>query len=83
MCNVLVLTRKIGESIKIGDTWVHFKSRRGNLLSVAIDAPREVRVLRGECVNANGEGAQEREFRENAPPRSQESLLRNAETERK
>ena len=46
---MLVLTRRAGESIRIGDE-IEVVVRRvaGNRVTVAIDAPRDVRILRGE-----------------------------------
>ena len=46
---MLVLSRKGGERIHIGDNIVvEIRRIAGNRVSLAIDAPREVRVLRGE-----------------------------------
>ena len=46
---MLVLSRKAGEQIKIGDD-VTIVVRRvaGNRVTIGVDAPEEVRVLRGE-----------------------------------
>ncbi len=46
---MLVLTRKVGESICIGDdiTLVVTKSA-GNRVTLGIEAPRDVRIIRGE-----------------------------------
>lgn len=46
---MLVLTRKVGESICIGDniTIVVTKSA-GNRVTLGIEAPRDVRIIRGE-----------------------------------
>lgn len=50
---MLVLTRKAGEQIMIGDDIVVTVILvDGNKVSLGIDAPREVRVLRGE-IEAN------------------------------
>jgi carbon storage regulator len=46
---VLTLTRKIGEEIRIGDDIVIvLKSRRGGQIRVGIEAPRSLRITRGE-----------------------------------
>ncbi len=46
---MLVLSRKNGERIHIGDDIViEVRRLAGNRVSLAIDAPRSVRVLRGE-----------------------------------
>jgi carbon storage regulator len=54
----LVLTRKIGQSIKIGDNitiTIHgFKGR--DAVSVSIDAPKDMKVDRGEIVDADEKG---------------------------
>ena len=46
---MLVLSRKAGESIRIGDDLVVTVTRvRGNRVQISIDAPREVAIRRGE-----------------------------------
>jgi carbon storage regulator len=45
---MLVLSRKIGEEIRIGDAIVKVVSISGNRVSVAIEAPKEVKILRRE-----------------------------------
>ncbi len=46
---MLVLTRRPGESISIGDdVTVKVLSIRGDQIQLGIDAPREIRVDRGE-----------------------------------
>lgn len=46
---MLVLSRKQGEQIRIGDNIVLTISRiAGNRVSVGIEAPRDVRIVRGE-----------------------------------
>lgn len=46
---MLVLTRKQGEKIKIGDNiTVTVLGVRGGVLKLGIDAPPHVRILRGE-----------------------------------
>ena len=49
----LVLSRKYGESIRIGDSLVKVE-RDGGKLKVIVEAPREVRVLRGELADMDG-----------------------------
>ncbi len=46
---MLVLSRKAGEKIQIGDG-ITLEVRRvaGNRVTLAIDAPKDVRILRGE-----------------------------------
>ena len=46
---MLVLSRKVGDEIIIGDNIRLVVSQMsGNRVSIAIDAPREVHVVRGE-----------------------------------
>ncbi|TWT66737.1 hypothetical protein Pla123a_46250 [Posidoniimonas polymericola] len=46
---MLVLSRKANESIQIGDNvTVEIRRIAGNRVTVAINAPRDVRILRGE-----------------------------------
>jgi len=49
---MLVLSRKTGESIVIGnDVEVKVVAIEGNRIRIAIDAPREVSILRGELAD--------------------------------
>ncbi len=46
---MLVLSRKVGERIHVGDNIVlEIRRIAGNRVTVALDAPRDVRILRGE-----------------------------------
>jgi carbon storage regulator CsrA len=50
---MLVLSRKIGETLHVGDDVViEIKRVSGSRVTIAIDAPRAVRILRGEIVEA-------------------------------
>lgn len=55
---MLVLSRKIDQTIKIGDdVCVTIKKITGSRVSIAIEAPSDVRILRGEklrsgCTNS-------------------------------
>lgn len=50
---MLVLTRKLGESIVIGDSvTVTVVDIKGDTIRLGIDAPREVRVQRSELLEA-------------------------------
>ncbi len=51
---MLVLSRKIGEKLHIGDDIV-LEVRRvaGNRVTLAVAAPRSVRVVRGELLDAS------------------------------
>lgn len=50
---MLVLSRKIGEKIHVGDN-ITIEVRRvaGNRVTLAVEAPRDVRILRGELRDA-------------------------------
>ena len=57
---MLVLSRKIGEAIVIGDGIVVTVTRMaGNRVTLGITAPGDVRVLRGELVAEDQAGAAE------------------------
>jgi carbon storage regulator CsrA len=46
---MLVLSRKIGEKIHVGkDITIEVRRVAGNRVTIAVEAPREVRILRGE-----------------------------------
>ena len=48
---MLVLSRKIGERINIGDDIVvEVRRVAGNRVTLAVEAPRSVRILRGELL---------------------------------
>jgi carbon storage regulator len=50
---MLVLSRKIGEKIFLGeDIVLEVRRIAGNRVTVAIDAPKSVRILRGELKEA-------------------------------
>ncbi len=71
---MLVLSRKVGERILIGDNvMVEVRRVAGNRVTLALDAPRNVRILRGELEQAA------REFEEPAesarPPAPQQPCL--------
>ena len=54
---MLVLTRRIGESIQIGKTIeIHILSVEGNQIRIGVDAPKDVLVLRSE-LSAQGESS--------------------------
>ena len=56
---MLVLSRKTGERIHIGDNiTIEIRRVAGNRVTLALEAPRTVRILRGELEQAA------REFRE-------------------
>lgn len=46
---MLVLSRKIGEKIHVGgDITIEVRRVAGNRVTLAVDAPRDIRILRGE-----------------------------------
>ena len=50
---MLVLSRKIGEKIHVGnDITIEVRRVAGNRVTLAVDAPRNVRILRGELRDA-------------------------------
>jgi carbon storage regulator len=50
---MLVLSRKVGERIHVGDNIVlEIRRIAGNRVTLALDAPRNVRILRGELESA-------------------------------
>jgi carbon storage regulator len=50
---MLVLSRKIGEKIHVGsDITIEVRRVAGNRVTLAVDAPRSVRILRGELREA-------------------------------
>jgi carbon storage regulator len=50
---MLVLSRKVGERIHVGDDIVlEIRRIAGNRVTLALEAPRDVRILRGELNQA-------------------------------
>ena len=50
---MLVLSRKIGEKIHVGnDITIEVRRVAGNRVTLAVEAPRDVRILRGELKEA-------------------------------
>ena len=50
---MLVLSRKIGEKIHVGnDITIEVRRVAGNRVTLAVEAPRQVRILRGELRDA-------------------------------
>jgi carbon storage regulator len=47
---MLSLTRKESQSITIGNATITITKIKGNRVQIGIEAPKEVRVLRGELV---------------------------------
>ncbi|MCC9604702.1 carbon storage regulator [Blastopirellula sp. JC732] len=51
---MLILSRKIGETIHVGDNVTIVINRiSGNRVTVGIDAPNQVRILRGEVIESD------------------------------
>ena len=69
---MLVLSRKVGERIHVGDDVVlEIRRIAGNRVTLALDAPRHVRILRGELhAPAREFRAQPAENRPSTPPLS-------------
>lgn len=50
---MLVMKRKMGETVRVGnDVEVIVNWIRGNTVSLAFDAPAEIKLLRGELVDS-------------------------------
>ena len=81
---MLVLSRKVGERIHVGDN-ITLEIRRiaGNRVTLALDAPRNVRILRGELELADREfrlpegSGQEDHAHECLPASTQVSVIGN------
>ena len=57
---MLVLSRKVGERIHVGnDIVLEVRRISGNRVTLALEAPRDVRILRGELEQAAREFAAE------------------------
>jgi carbon storage regulator len=48
---MLVLTRKQGEAIRIGDVSIKVVKVGGNTVKIGVEAPITTRILRGELVH--------------------------------
>jgi carbon storage regulator CsrA len=65
---MLVLSRKTGERIHIGDNiTIEIRRVAGNRVTLALEAPRDVRILRGELNAAAREFRDPSEFQNPAP----------------
>jgi carbon storage regulator CsrA len=54
--SMLVLARKLGEKVVIGDNiTLTVVEVRGNQVRLAFDAPKHVRIIRGELVGNQGQ----------------------------
>lgn len=74
---MLVLSRKTGERIHIGeDITVEIRRIAGNRVTLALQAPRDVRILRGELERV----AKEFEDQPPKPNRVAETVPSSAET---
>jgi carbon storage regulator CsrA len=71
---MLVLKRRIGESIRVGsNVEIRFVSIRGNHAKVGIQAPRTIKILRGELFEADYERLPEDD--ETTTPGDRDSLF--------
>jgi carbon storage regulator CsrA len=65
---MLVLSRKVGEKLVIGDNITIVVNRvAGNRVTIGIDAPEEVRIIRGELKATTDQFQTEPPAREPAP----------------
>lgn len=68
---MLVLSRKVGERIHVGDNIVlEIRRIAGNRVTLALEAPRNVRILRGELEHAAREFCDMEDTHENHTPLS-------------
>lgn len=68
---MLVLTRKIGELIVIGDDIkIKIVEIKGKQVRIGIEAPRSVAVNREEIYKQKNEAVEELEDQEDSPPRT-------------
>jgi carbon storage regulator len=76
---MLVLSRKSGERIRIGEN-ITIEVRRvaGNRVTLALDAPRTVRILRGELEQAAKEFREPAECTDGAAPSSRDGRTMNS-----
>jgi carbon storage regulator len=56
MAGMCVLTRKPGETVVIGNVIVTFIRLKGGAIRLGIEAPSDVRILRGELMEWKTEG---------------------------
>jgi carbon storage regulator len=65
---MLVLSRKVGEKLIIGDNvTVLITQIAGNRVTIAIEAPRDVRIVRGELKLHKKQEQQEQEEQPDEP----------------
>jgi carbon storage regulator CsrA len=70
---MLVLSRKVGERIHVGnDIVLEVRKISGNRVTIAVEAPRDVRILRGELELAA------REFEDEEPEVASSKSAQNA-----
>lgn len=55
--DMLVLVRKAGQTLKIGNAVVQILSVRGKEIRIGIEAPKDVKVLRGEVAERDESSA--------------------------
>jgi carbon storage regulator CsrA len=78
---MLVLSRKVGERIHVGDNiTIEIRRIAGNRVTIALGAPRDIRILRGELDRAAREFRDEGEEHKSAAADSQPNVpLQGAE----
>lgn len=68
---MLCLSRDVGDSILIGDSIrIVITKQEGRHIGIGIEAPREVKILRGELANAPSQRSLNRVQSESQPPRA-------------
>lgn len=75
---MLVLTRKTGEEIQIGDDiTIKVSEITGNRAKICIDAPKLIRILRGEVAAQIEEDAKHRDIASSSTAFDTRSLRQN------
>lgn len=52
---MLVISRKAGEALVVGNVTIHVNEVRNDTARLAFDAPKDVKILRKELVDADKE----------------------------
>ena len=57
---MLVLSRKLGERILVGDAWISIRRIGTGVVQLGIEAPKDVRIRREELVFSDKEGSEDK-----------------------
>ena len=47
---MLVLTHKVGSSVKVGEATIHIKSVNGNSVKLGYEAPERIEIVRDNAI---------------------------------